>query len=251
MSITDPDERDETSSDGVPRRSSRRFSALAFEIIDTLKGEWRKVIVAVLGALIGLLTAQVFDGSDDAKTIGAILGAALGAWFQALAERFRWRTRTLNLLAIVLGVLGMPQTRAAITRYAAPRAHTGWASEAQTAGPIISAIAVVIAIGAYLTSVFDGPSRRLNTPEDAIAAYAISHDWEERGWTYSGDCTDSHRARRRSAVCSTPFPGGGPAFGARPNEQTYSMLTPAAHEPVTILFLKRDGDGWIVTRETG
>jgi hypothetical protein len=98
-----------------------------------------------------------------------------------------------------------------------------------------------------------GPAQE-RTPEDAIAAFARAHDWEQRGWDYAGDCSTATQGEpRRGLVCSgavTPGRHGVPSVAR--GDRVYAVAPGWSDvHPYSFLVLRHDADGWVVRRELG
>ena len=148
------------------------WRALLLEVIRTLRSQWRAVLLAIILGLVGLGAAQLFGSPTDVQVVLAIvIGAAGGVWLKALAERFRWRERTLAAIAIVLALLNLPKQRDWLIERASPSPPAAGAPGSAMSGVTASVITVVGAgVGlmvAGVTGAFSndsGAARREPTP---------------------------------------------------------------------------------------
>ena len=181
---------------------TERARTLAREIVRGVREDWRVVILAVVGALLGRLAAQALGGSEDAKTLGALLGAAAGAWLRALAERFKARDRTLTGLALVLSLLSFPRGRSAIADAAG--------SAPSTVATIGSNIAIVVTGAVLATAIASAAPFENSEPEHPLAGRwqataPVAADGSPSGylaetWDIAHRCRDEECAFELAAV---------------------------------------------------
>jgi hypothetical protein len=158
----------------------------------------------LLASIVGLLAwgvARLLGSSDVGVVSAIVIGAALGAWLPALAERFRWRDRTLAAVAAVLALLHLRKLRTWLADRIGPSPSAGGSPLSGVTASVVAGVGTGVGLavagltGAFSTDSETPPTKPIPSPTQPSRSAACAHGAERLANTL-----------RRRTSAYRPFP---------------------------------------------
>jgi hypothetical protein len=185
MGSTDPQRPREDEGPTEGGSGATDWRALVVEVARTLRSEWRAVLLAIILSLLGYTVTRLLGSDSDVAVVSAIvLGAALAVWLTALAERFRWRERTLAAIAGVLALLNLDKPRTWLAQRIGPSQPADGSALSGVTASVVAAVgagvglAVAGVTGAFSPDAGTTPGQPIPSPSQLSRSAACEHGAE-------------------------------------------------------------------------
>jgi hypothetical protein len=224
------------------------WRAVVVELISTIRSQWRAVLLAIVVGLLALAVSQLLgSASDVAVVLAIVLGAALGVLLPALAERFRWRERTLAAIAAVLALLNLRKLRTWLAERISPSPPAGGSALAGATASVVAGVGAGVGLAvAGLTGAFstdpEAPARKaIPSAAQPSRSAACAHEAQGLANTLSRRTSISRRYPTAAPVVDQICPD---FDGDKLRDIAFTFAAGSGGAGVWAAFRAREGGGW-------
>ena len=224
------------------------WRALVVELIRTIRSQWRTVLIAIVVGLLAFAVTRLLGSASDVAAVSAIvLGAALGVWLKALAERFRWRERTLAAIAAVLTLLNLPKQRTWLAERMGPSPPAGGSALSGVTARVVAALgagvglAVAGVTGAFSTDPDPPPRKPIPSATQPSRSAACAHGAQGLANTLSRRTSISRRYPTAAPVVDQICPD---FDGDKLRDIAFTFASGSGGAGAWAAFRARPGGGW-------